>query len=91
MAIFGQKGQKRGKYRGNPVFRGFGPFWALLGPGRQGFYINPSRRGPAVPAGVPGYPPGGEPHRGGGRIPLLLGGGLPQALAEADADQLKSY
>jgi len=52
MAIFGQKGQKRGKYRENPVFRGFGPFWALLGPGRQGFYINPWLGGPGAARGL---------------------------------------
>jgi len=57
MAIFGQKGQKVGFYPQNPVFRGFGPFWALFGPWRQGFYINPSRRPPAVPGAAPAGPP----------------------------------
>jgi len=32
------------------------PFWGSRDPGRAGFYINPSRRGPAVPAGVPRGP-----------------------------------
>jgi len=38
-------------------FSGFRPLRALL---RQGFYINPSRRGPAVPAGGSPTPPGGR-------------------------------
>jgi len=37
------------------------PFWPLLATPREGFYINPSRRGPAVPAGYPR--PGGTPAR----------------------------
>jgi len=43
-----------------------GPWGTPGTPGREGFYINPSRRGPAVPAGVRiraaqarGYPSGG--------------------------------
>jgi len=39
------------------IFRHFRAFWAPWGlPGPRvprGFYINPSRRGPAVPAGSP--------------------------------------
>jgi len=40
------------------IFPHFPGFWALGGPWETprepGFYINPSRRGPAVPAGGPG-------------------------------------
>jgi len=48
MAIFG-------------LFRPFCPFWAILAPFSEGFYINPSRRGPRNPffgvlAGDPGKP-----------------------------------
>jgi len=51
--IFGQKGQFWPFWGKNPDFGVFGVFWAPWGtPGtrlRRGFYINPSRRGPAVP------------------------------------------
>jgi len=55
----------------NPIFRVFWVFWApwtLPGtPVPRGFYINPSRRGPAPARG-----PGGEetPHRGREGQPL---------------------
>jgi len=54
---------KIGLFAGNTPKKGFfglfGPF-GPPGPGPpQGFYINPSRRPPAVPAGPRGYPPGG--------------------------------
>jgi len=63
MAIFGQFLEKRGILRVNPHFGGFRAF---SGPPGQGFYINPSRRGPAVPgAGV-------GPRRGSEGSPLLL-------------------
>jgi len=72
------------------VFTRKRPFWAFLGPPRGLFYINPSRRGPAVPAGGPGVPPGwGSPHRGEGRIPSPSGRSLPQALAEARTRPVK--
>jgi len=45
---FWPKCPKKGFLAGIPRKRGFR---ALFGPGRQGFYINPSRRGPAVPGG----------------------------------------
>jgi len=51
-------------------FSGFRPLRALL---RQGFYINPSRRGPAVPAGGSPTPPGeggGPSGSGSGSRPL---------------------
>jgi len=57
MAIFGQNGQNSGKYRENPVFRGFGAFWAFSGPSAQGFYINPWLGGPGPP-GAWDRPPG---------------------------------
>jgi len=73
MAIFGQKAQFWAFWAKKPdfgLFGGFGPFSGPLGDPRdpvpRGFYINPSRRGPAVPAGGPrgrqprpgaGYPP----------------------------------
>jgi len=40
---------------------------------RGGFYINPSRRGPAVPGGGSGEPPPGAP----GLKPLRRGRGAP--------------
>jgi len=44
-----------GKIGKKPDFSGFLGFWTPPGGPRgalaQGFYINPSRRGPAVPAG----------------------------------------
>jgi len=44
-----ENGQK-GRFSG---FRGFsGPLGAPRGPRKRGFYINPSRRGPAVPRGL---------------------------------------
>jgi len=45
-------------------------FWALLGPAARGFYINPSRRGPAVPRGGVG------PRRGSEGEPLSFPGGV---------------
>jgi len=55
-ADFGQKGQKCQKRPKKAIFDDFGLFrpfsapWGLPGPGPgRGFYINPSRRDPAVP------------------------------------------
>jgi len=80
-AYFGQNGQKWAFWAILPKFgqkRRFGAFlgpWGLPGtpPGR-GFYINPSRRGPAVAADPSSRGPGpgglGEPQRGvGGPLP----------------------
>jgi len=64
-----------------------GPFWGPRGspggpggPSGRGFYINPSRRGPAVPRGPPSRGPGGLPSSGGGGKgvvpqPLICRGG----------------
>jgi len=52
---------KNGGFAGKPPFWGF---LALLGPFERWFYINLSRRGPAVPGG------GGEPRRGSEGSPL---------------------
>jgi len=56
--LFGQKWQKGAKMPKNGKkghfygFRGFlGPSGAPRGSRKRGFYINPSRRGPAVPRG----------------------------------------
>jgi len=75
--IFGQKGQKRAKMPKKAifgVFRRFSPFlgpWGLPGASRaKGFYINPSRRGPAVPPG------------GGGRIRAAQARGRPRKGAQ---------
>jgi len=72
---------KIGLFAGNTPKKGFfglfGPF-GPPGPGPpQGFYINPSRRPPAVPAGVPGVPPGRGSPQGGGGSPFLPKGGRP--------------
>jgi len=48
---FSQKWPKMAILRGSAPFRGI---LALLGPFAQGFYINPSRRPPAVPRGRSG-------------------------------------
>jgi len=56
------------------VFTRKRPFWAFLALRGGLFYINPSRRGPVVPArGSRGTPGWGSPHRGEGRIPSPSG------------------
>jgi len=71
----------RGKWAPDPKKGFLGP--PKLRPG-WGFYINPSRRGPAPGAGSPPGPPGqGSPQRGRGSIPPPSGGVPPQAVAEA--------
>jgi len=85
MANFGQKGQKRPKMAKKAIFGDFRQFWRFLtppglprGPPEQGFYINPSRRGPAVPAGGSGGP---CPARDGGKPPEGVQGGTPWGVA----------
>jgi len=51
-----------------------GPWGPRETPGREGFYINPSRRGPAVPGGVA---PGATLRRRGGS-PKGASGALPR-------------
>jgi len=67
--FFGQKGPKRPFWAKMPKFGDFGSFGAILGPSGtpgtgpgRGFYINPSRRGPAVPGG-----PGSRRHAAASR------------------------
>jgi len=69
---------KIGVFAGNSPKKGF---LALFGPFEGLFYINPSRRGPAVPAGHPaGDRPGGAPIGARGGSPPPSRGGS-QALA----------
>jgi len=71
IALFRQKSPKRAKMAKNgqkgrfPAFLGFlRPLGAPRGSRKRGFYINPSRRGPAVP------------RRGGGENPRRPGAGV---------------
>jgi len=66
LVSFSRKSGKVGIYPQNRVFRGFCPFlakngffrgfWTPEGVPGQGFYINPSRRGPAVPGAGAAHP-----------------------------------
>jgi len=82
IALFGQKRRKRAKKPKNGQKGRFCGFLGILAPwglpGRspeRGFYINPSRRGPAVPAGA-----GSRRHAAAsrGKRPIGLPGALPR-------------
>jgi len=69
LPIFSIFGQNAGKTRFLGLFGQKRAILAFFGLPTQGFYINPSRRGPAVPGG------GGSPRRGVGGVPPPPSGG----------------
>jgi len=90
-------GQNTGKTRFLAVFGLKRPFSAFSASRAQGFYINPSRRGPAVPGGgSPG--PGGALKLRGAEVPPLgvgallaeLGKGIYRTSAGTGKHRLKS-
>jgi len=75
LAILAIFGQNAGKTRFLGLFSPKWAFSAILASRPRGFYINPSRRGPAVPAG--GSPwGGGAPKLRGAEVPPLGAGAL---------------
>jgi len=72
MAIFGHFWRKRPKKAFLRVLAHKRAFWPFLGPLAQGFYINPSRRGPAVPGGPGPWPRVPLPLQGAGGAAALL-------------------